>query len=510
MRELVAHPGRTDRAADLLTLTRLSTRDDALEAILDWLASRVGATVALLAEDGRKLVAAPGAERALLVEAARAVPDLHRRGTASAVVASERPPGGAIHLVRLGGTSSAGTDGGVSSSPYLVAVDGAESRRGDLLADAARVLALCWRVAEAGRHRQRVETAETHAREAVLHLLMVGAVSPAQRVAAVLRPRLPESARLYVFEGPISVRAAVAAQVRAATRARAWMVPCPVRPNHLIVLAPVDGGTVAESPELLARSVIDRVPECRAGVSDEVALREAATGYEQAFHALAAARVAPGGYASVSRRADLAPFLGLDGYRWARGLLRPCASYVPARRADPGGGELLDTLRSWLTLDTGASRQLKIHRNTLASRLRLIGELLGVDLTAIRAQSAAWLALRLHGEPGAQDPPEPFTPATEGDGASLDDLLAAPAARSWARSRLRPLEQGRPAGGLTTVGAWLRADTRLSATAEALGLSLPGTRKRLVRVEQTLGCSLLRAPGSKHELWLAMRALDLL
>jgi DNA-binding transcriptional LysR family regulator len=53
----------------------------------------------------------------------------------------------------------------------------------------------------------------------------------------------------------------------------------------------------------------------------------------------------------------------------------------------------------------------------------------------------------------------------------------------------------------------LRADTRLPATAGALGISAPAVRKRLIRIEQALGRSLLHAPSVKHELWLAMRAL---
>ncbi|MEK8172336.1 helix-turn-helix domain-containing protein [Streptomyces sp. M19] len=55
---------------------------------------------------------------------------------------------------------------------------------------------------------------------------------------------------------------------------------------------------------------------------------------------------------------------------------------------------------------------------------------------------------------------------------------------------------------------WLRADARLPATARALGISLPGARKRLAKAEEALGRSLLHAPSAKYELWLAMRALD--
>ncbi|WP_174556418.1 helix-turn-helix domain-containing protein, partial [Streptomyces hygroscopicus] len=118
--------------------------------------------------------------------------------------------------------------------------------------------------------------------------------------------------------------------------------------------------------------------------------------------------------------------------------------------------------------------------------------------------SAAWLALRLYTAPQAaaalaQAPPEPA--------ATLDAVLGTPAAGTWARAQLRPLEQAGPATGLETVRTWLRADARLPAAAAALGISLPGARKRLTRAEDALGRSLLTAPSAKYELWLAMRAL---
>lgn len=152
-------------------------------------------------------------------------------------------------------------------------------------------------------------------------------------------------------------------------------------------------------------------------------------------------------------------------------------------------------MNSWLTLDTGAGRHLKIHRNTLSARLRLLEDLLGVDLTSVADQPAAWLALRLHTTHRAPAPPVPAGP--------LDPLLATPAACAWARSRLRPIDPV----GVETVRAWLRADTRLPATASPLGISAPATRTRLTEVERALGRSLLHAPSAKHELRLALRAL---
>ncbi|MGO4425773.1 helix-turn-helix domain-containing protein, partial [Streptomyces sp. MCAF7] len=234
-------------------------------------------------------------------------------------------------------------------------------------------------------------------------------------------------------------------------------------------------------------------------------LRDTAVGYEQAIHALAVARGAPQRYAGFGRHTDTTALASPEGRLWARELLGPCLRYVPPRRADPGPQELLGTLGSWLSFGGAANRHLKIHRNTLAARIRLIGDLLGLDIGhSLAGQSAAWLALRLHSAPPspAETPPASAAPAP----ASLDALLSSPAAELWARAQFGPLDEAGPAAVPETVRAWLRADARLPAAATALGISLPGARKRLARAEGVLGRSLLRAPSAKYELWLALRA----
>ncbi|MFT2018430.1 helix-turn-helix domain-containing protein [Streptomyces sp. 796.1] len=627
-----------ERADDVLALSRLATRRNAVRAILDWLAHRTGGVVTLLDVDGEPAVAPAPEASAALRAAADAVVELHRRGTPSAVLTeplaepltepltddarqAARPPAvvaprqtaqsgttagsRTVFLVSLAAGAGPGAEGGPRRPPpYLVLItpdaatetaggatahstDAAPGPRAQrphvLLADAARTLGLCWRLEEAERDRLRVATAEAHSREAVLHLLMVGSVPAAHRIAAALRPPLPQLAYVYVIECPDQRRYEVAERIEHAARGRAWIVPCPVRPTHLIALVPATSeaepapdeeagaevtagvgrapsaagalpGPAAQggdcAADLLAaygqlpgaahrtppprpgpadappsrpgpprtapsgagrarpvapgirgldRDIAERVPECVIGVSGEVPLRETPIGYEQAFHALAVARTAPSGRASFQRDSDLSPLAVEQGVRWARELLAPCVTYLPPRRADPGGDELLGTLGSWLTFGSAASRHLKIHRNTLAARVRLIGDLLELRLDRLAGQSAAWLALQLRSVPVATTARQP-TP-------TLEALLATPAVEVWARARLRPLERANLPSGTDTVRAWLRADAKLSPAASALGISLPGARKRLTRAEEALGRSLLHAPSAKHELWLAMRAL---
>ncbi|WP_055548402.1 CdaR family transcriptional regulator [Streptomyces sp. NBRC 110028] len=485
---------RAERADDVLALARLAARRGAVRVMLDWLTRRTGGPAMLIGADGSVLATAddPPPPASLRRLAAEAAVELHRRGVPSGVLGGgEARP---VHLVALGPTEPR------DPAPYLAVVAPSAPRCGPLLADASRTLGLSWRVEEAERARRRVETAEAYSREAVLHLLMSGSVPAAQRIAAALRPALPTVLQVYVIECPVHRRREIAGRIHDSVRGRAWLVPCPVRPNHLISLVPAQGEPVAPDGEPLDRLITRQETEVRVGVSAEVALRDAPVGYEQAFHALAVARNAPGRSAGFGGHSDVTVLASPEGHAWASALLAPCLEYAPTRRADPGPAELLGTLGSWLSFGSAATRHLKIHRNTLAARLRHIDGLLGVDVSRdLAAQSAAWLALRLHQAPRGTAP--------AGHPATLDGVLSTPTAAIWARAQLRPLDQANLTAVSESVRAWLRADARLPAAASALGISLPGARKRLTRAEDALGRSLLSAPSAKYELWLATRAL---
>ncbi|OON82646.1 helix-turn-helix domain-containing protein [Streptomyces tsukubensis] len=462
-------PAGGTRAEDALVLLRLVARTDSVPAILEWLGRRTGGCVSLVAGDGTVLGSSPGPAAPEIPPAVR---NVYTRGMPSGVVGGN--DGRTVHMVAVGRDS------------YLV-LDGQDSHlHGTLLADTAGVLALCRGFEETERVRRRTELTEAHSREAVLHLLMGGSVSVAHRIAAAMGSQLPSPLRVCVVECPQPARSLIAESLGRLMEGRAWIIPCPVRANHLIALVPA-GDSGWEAPAM------ERLPGCRVGASEEMSLPDTPLGYEQAFHALAVARATPDRWARFSPHSGLAPLLGPEGSAWAARLLGPCLAHRPARRSDPGGEELLGTLGSWLTFGTAADRHLKIHRNTLAARLRLLEKLLGLALSVSLAdRSAAWLALRLH----------TWRPQAPGPPTALDSLLAAPAAQSWARAQLAPLG---PAA--ETVRAWLTADARLPEAAAGLGISPPGARKRLARAEVASGRSLLHAPSACHELWLAMRAL---
>ncbi|MEU7554204.1 helix-turn-helix domain-containing protein [Streptomyces sp. NPDC044571] len=92
----------------------------------------------------------------------------------------------------------------------------------------------------------------------------------------------------------------------------------------------------------------------------------------------------------------------------------------------------------------------------------------------------------------------------------MDTVLRHPHLTAWARAHLAPLAgAGAPPGARETVRVWLRHDAQLAPTTAALGISVPGARKRLTRVEALLERSLLRSPSARHDLWPAQRAEEL-
>ncbi|MFJ1613934.1 helix-turn-helix domain-containing protein [Streptomyces sp. NPDC088251] len=379
---------------------------------------------------------------------------------------------------------------------------------GALLADAAMPLAMCWTAETVERKRRRVDLAESRNREAVLHLLITGQLSIAHQVAGALKPTLPDPVRVCVVECPAGRRDEVARICTELSGGRSWIVRCPVYARHLILVVPADPNAAGQP---LGRRVADVVDECVVGASEDVPLSDTATGYRQAFHALAVARGLPARHAGFGSAPEAALIVGAAGARWADALLNPLLTYLPRRSHDPGSQELAATLTSWLAFSSHATQHLKIHRNTLTARLRLIGELLGLDLHRVADQAALDLALRIRAAPTVPRAVRPGEAVPEPP-RRLDDILRGPAVQEWAAQQVHPLTaqdaSGSTADPRATLRTWLDCEARLGPTAAALGISVPGARKRLTRLESTLQRSLLRAPSARYDLWLAFRALD--
>src|ERR1700722_603016 len=385
-------------------MQRAVLKSDGAAELLRWMAQRLDANVALIDYAGNAEQAFPDLPSEVLCSVAEDINRL-RTGECSAVSIGGPPWWG--RMVRVGSHWGARTLLVIASKPC--APDDSA-----LIAHAAGLLELrC----SADDH----EKAVNQIREAVLHLLMAGQITPANQVAGSIKPVLADKIRVYVVEGTFAARKAVTDICQTAYDGNAWIIQCPVYRRNTIILSPA-GPQWDSAGSLSQFAGADRV-DVSIGESDEVPLRDTAIGYEQAYHALAVARHRPGRRARFTEADDLANVLGRGAQRWARAVLSPLLSYEPSRRQDPGSAELLATLRSWLDFRGMAWRQLNIHRNTLIDRIRHLETILGRDLSQLPVQAELQLALRLLSRVGNE---------LAGAAPELGELLAEPAVLKWA------------------------------------------------------------------------------
>ncbi|MFF5897986.1 helix-turn-helix domain-containing protein [Streptomyces argenteolus] len=491
-----------ERVDDVLLMYRLA-RTGGSSALLRGLALRADGWAGVVDRTGTVLQAVAGNSRRPGHEAAslatRAVRELAARGAGSYSLDTEDSVALLLPLDR------APEDRGPVLA--LVAPGPLPAGLATLTADAVMPLALSWATESVERKRRRVDLAESRGREAVLHLLMTGQLSIAHQVAGALRPKLPDPVRVCVVECSGGQRDEVARICADVSGGRTWIVRCPVYARHLILIMPADEEPEAEGPgagRTLDLTVAGLVDDCVVGVSEEVRLPDTATAYQQAFHALAVARGLPGRHSRFGAAPEPALVAGAAGARWADALLAPLLAHRPRRSQDPGSQELAATVASWLAFSSHATQHLKIHRNTLAARLRLVGELLGLDLNRVADQAAVDLALRIRATPALHPPSAGGAQESE----DLDAVLRTPGFQEWAVHQLGPLSQAGPTGE-ETLRTWLACEAQLSPAAVRLGISVPGARKRLTRLEALLRRSLLQTPSARHDLWLAFRAVDL-
>ncbi|HSA50911.1 MAG TPA: helix-turn-helix domain-containing protein, partial [Yinghuangia sp.] len=465
-----------------------------------------------------------------------------------------------------------------------------------------------YRFAEAVRI---VDDAERRQRRAVWGLLCDEQPLAAATMADALGEPLPGVARVLAVDCDADDTDAVASAVRRMAGRGAWIVRDADDETPIVVLLAADGHTPDDdgAARRLARELTGRHPQCRVGSSPVAEPARYGTAYDQARHALAAARMAVGGYARFHAWLDPELLIARQAEAWARGTLAPLTTHRARRRGDPDAGELVGTLSMWLADRRTAGTRLGIHRNTLSGRLRLIQDVLGRDLRRVDDRAQLSLALRVSAvlelsadetEPGeraeltdlsglsdfpdpptsvrdlgaghapepergfadntssraghpadhradtgssglprteaadrfantaftasrftsdraAEHGPAPETPGADGAGGAepLDGTparprlpLDLPALEGWAYAGLRSLTGGPGGADARTLRVWLAHDARLSATAEALGLTVPGARKRLARIGGVLGLDLLHGPTAEADLWLALQVVD--
>lgn len=473
-----------DAARDLHKMLREMAWPNGTRRLLRWLAEQINGWAMLLGPGGETLCADPGPIPDLPPDAADVIESvvLQRRQAAATNV-------GACNVWALAIEPEA---------TLVVARQGAfPLSTKETISCAASLLRLQRRADLADRKSRELAQSESFIREAVLQLIMIGQLDGARRSAGALRHELPDPLRVYVIEATVGGREEPARLCSKASGGRAWVIRCPVYSRHVIVLIPAgEDQTVAQLDDAL-RTLTARMSEVCVGVGQTVALWETPIGYEQAFHALAVARTIPERFAVFGGHAELAKLIGPAGQGWANEVLYPLLEFTPERNQDPDSYELMATLRSWLSFYGRASGQLKIHRNTLTARLRRIEGTLGCELDDLVTQTKLHLALRLLGHSRGVRGEDP-----EGLGA----VLRGAPVRRWAESLLSPVLVKESL--VTTLRAWLSNNARLDATAAVLGVSVPGVRKRLVRIEEILGRSLLNGPSARYDLLIALRIHD--
>lgn len=455
--------------ADIAQMHRALRAPDGTGRLLRWLALRSGGpagTAYLIGRDGILDRSAPADPLPAAAAAARRVLD----GPARAASAAE--PGWQACIARA------------RDAAVMVTAPDAPGLARDTPAVTACAADLLGILRLAGRQS---DFASGSART-ILGLLLDGHDRAARRVAGLAGILLPERARITIVEGPARDRTAALAACEEQLAGTAVAAACPARRRHVILLAPAG----AEAAAVLAPAC----PGAVIGTSGEIALRDTATGRDQALDALEDARDRPDRTARYTPPEDLATAIGTAGRPWADARLAPLS----------GRRELARTLESWLTVRAASDRQLGRHRNTRYNRLKAIAEALGITretLDTVAEQAELHLALTLQHAPA----PAPGTLAAP----SLDTLLTGSRARSWARLTLAPLRaasaRARRAAvtPLDAVSAWLDAGACMGCAASRLGVSRRTVQDKIHDAEQALDRDLRADPTGRYDLFLALR-----
>lgn len=152
--------------------------------------------------------------------------------------------------------------------------------------------------------------------------------------------------------------------------------------REIVIVLPADGSRAR------IRALVGGPDAPGGGASRPVPIGDIGIGLEQAR---VAAETAAGQFAEY---ADLGPLAALLDGR-TTGELRLLASVLdPLADADE---DLVGTLAAFLRHNgqmEAAAAELRIHRHTLRSRMRRIGQLLGDDLASVDSRTQLWLAVR--------------------------------------------------------------------------------------------------------------------
>ncbi|HET9382723.1 MAG TPA: helix-turn-helix domain-containing protein [Streptomyces sp.] len=465
-------------AEKLLEHLRPAGRD--IGRVLTWLADTVDGPVCLRDDTGALLAGTP------LTLDERLVTGIVTGRIASAAWEDR---GAHLRLVRVehGGAARAAVLAVSRRAPF-------DRRTSDIVTHTAQVVEILLRAHESTAAGHRLERATSDLRLAILQLLMVEDTVSARRVAAGLWPGLldTDTACVYVVESCTEERDRLAAACLQTTGDRALVVRCPAMDGHIIVV------TSSESVSGELRTLVARHPDTFLGGSARQRLANTAAAYGQAVSALAVARFRPDKTAVYAERTHPERLMDPVALRaWTHHVLRPLDALPHHTRA-----ELLATTRLGLEFTAvSTARILGVSRNTVRARMERMEALLGTDFTDLTVRATVQLALNTQ---IALTETAPGRPAA--DGARLDDLLASPAVRNWARDLLGKMD-GDARNLRRTLRTWIAAGGNAERTAQALGVHAQTVREHVRSAEPVLEHQLLAGGGDLYEVVLAHLAV---
>ncbi|WP_432190397.1 helix-turn-helix domain-containing protein [Streptomyces sp. Tue6028] len=457
-------------------------------ALLDHIGRLVDGHAAVIAPDGR-LVTTSGEVMKNLVDGTCAAPITRvRKGSVGAASVSQN--GYFIQLMGVGSAPPRPVLAVARRAPY-------SSGMSALLSYTTTALAVQERLARADSVDRQLTEALRLSRLAIFQQLMTGDVHAARRSAEPLLPGLLDTdyVQVYLVDGPDHERSTALRACEQDLGNSALIVQCPVYETQLIVVVP----TGADQGNSRVRSRLRHVIAARSryflGESRPVRLGRLPDAYQGATQALAVARYLPDHSATQNGERQLAYLVDDTASLWARELLKPLEPL-----ADDDRRELTATLRHSLQFgQSGAARLLGVNRKTVSTRCKRAAQLLGFDQEDLQSRALLHFVLEV-----AQRPAQGWGLMSAPD---LAEVLASPAAQSWARKLIDPLhEDGRSL--LTSLRAWIACNGHVSACSEQLGLHPNTIRNHLSACEQLLGRKLLSNAGGVHDLVLALEILE--
>ncbi|MEE1930999.1 helix-turn-helix domain-containing protein [Streptomyces sp. TRM 70351] len=458
-------------------------------ALLDWLARRTGAAVALLADPHGPDVRTDAFPERLGPALGPVLTRLSGGGTSAATTHAD---GFDAHLTALDGPAPRPVL--VAAAPTAVPREAAW-----LAAHTADALALLRRTHQARQDADGYHPKAAQVRFAVLTALMAGDVGMARRMTAGAVPALLDAdrVRVHLLHCPPGDRDRIARALQDPTGYHGpdLLARCPVYDEHLIcVLAEHPDGPGEHAGAL--RRLVETRPHYALGISDPYPLRATAEAYAQACHALAVARNTPQRVAAYQGQAPLVHLLPhREALAWARRYLRPLGTAPQLTRDITGYAVSLSR--------SGAARILGVSRNTVTSHVRRAEQLLGADLDDVRTCAAVDLALALT---GSQTGLEPDPGLDSGPAApTLDELLHTERAVAWAGAFLVPVQDASHPGLEHLLRTWVEANTDAQRTARVLGVSRNTVRAHLRTAENLLSRDLLTTGSGVHDLVHALR-----